>query len=160
MYIRSYEGLGQTLGQRGLGQCDTTSAGSLTFVNILATIGCELQRKFASPNDPKLLTRRRRLRELFNGVPSPKAKDLFDQLQQKTDPLAQLFRSRIATPTRKELLSILFFAEYDLRLGPDIPTNPRMTAAEKATRMADIFDVMVPALLLRRNARAADALLG
>jgi len=93
-------------------------------------------------------------------VPSPKAKDLFDQLQQKTDPLAQLFRSRIATPTRKELLSILFFAEYDLRLGPDIPTNPRMTAAEKATRMADIFDVMVPALLLRRNARAADALLG
>lgn len=160
MYIWTREGLGQTLGQLGLGQCDTKSAGSMTFVDILATLECELQRKFADPNDPKLFSRRRRLRELFNGVSPPKVKDIFDQLQQKADPLAQLFRSRIHPATQKELLSILFFAEYDLRLGPDIPANPRMTAADKATRSADIFNFMVPALLLRRNARAAAALLG
>jgi hypothetical protein len=162
MYISTREGLGQTLGQHGLGQCDQTSAGSMTFVDILATIGCELQRKFAGPNDPKLFRRRRRLRELFNGVSPPKVKELFDQLQQKADPLTQLFRSRIAPPTQQELLSILFFAEYDLRLGPDIPTNPRMTAAQKANRIAQIEDAtgqsLAPPpdnLLARLNTRAA-----
>lgn len=172
MYISTREGLEQTLGQHGLGQCDPTPAGSMTFVDILATIGCELQRKFADPNDPKLFRRRRRLRELFNGVPPPKAKDLFDQLQQKTDPLAQLFRSRLATPTRKEMLSILFFAEYDLRFEPSSPTsgvlaNPRMIAAQKANRIAQVRDAVgqSPApppdhLVARRNDRARLALQG
>ncbi|MBI4491093.1 MAG: M15 family metallopeptidase [Deltaproteobacteria bacterium] len=168
MYVRTHEGLGQAFGQHGLGQCDTGSATAMTHQQILDTIQCELKRRFAGPNDPRLFTRRRRLRELFNGVPPSEAKPLFDQLQRRDDPLAQLFRFRLATPTRKELLSILFFAEYDLRLGPDIPANPRMTSADKTQRIQDIQAMTIlpgppptPGLLLiRRNARATAALLG
>jgi hypothetical protein len=172
MYIWLHKGLGQALGQHGLGLCDPASAGSMTFVNILATIACELQRKFTGPTDPRLLSRRRRLRELFNGVPAPKAKDLFDQLQQKSDPLAQLFRSRIATATQKEMLSILFFLEYDLRFEPSSPTagvlaNPRMTAAQKTNRIAQVLDAVGKSLapppdhlIARRDDRARLALQG
>jgi hypothetical protein len=40
-------------------------------------------------------------------VPPSKAKDLYDQLQRRDDPLGQLFRYRLATATRNELLDIL-----------------------------------------------------
>ena len=144
--------------------CDTAPANSMTFAQILATIRCELLRRFKSPDDPALLTRRVRLRELFNAVPPPKAKDLHDQLRLTSDPLAQLFRSRLATPTRKELIGILFFADYDLRFEPrsttsGVPANPRMTAAQKAQRITDV-NTMVSDLLLRRDKRATHALSG
>lgn len=172
MYISTREGLGQTLGQHGLGKCDLTLDESTPFVDILATIGCELQRKIADPNDPRLFKRRRRLRELFNGVPPPKAKDLFDQLQQKTDPLAKLLRDRISPATRNEMLRILFFAEYDLRFEPQSTTsgvqaNPRMTQADKDIRQAQVLDAVGQSvgpppdhLVARRNARAILALQG
>ena len=172
MYIFTREGLGQTLGQPGLGLCDSTSAGSLTFANILATIRCELQRNFADPNDPRLFIRRQRLRELFNGAPAPKAKDLFDQLHQKSDPLAQLFWFKLAPPTQKELLSILFLAEYDLRFEPNSPTsgvqaNPRMSAADKDKRIKDVRKAVGMSsasppdnLIVRRDERARLALQG
>jgi hypothetical protein len=66
MYIQTREGLGQTVRQHGLAQCNASSAAVMTFQNILDTIKCELQRKIADPNDPRLFKRRRRLRELFN----------------------------------------------------------------------------------------------
>jgi hypothetical protein len=161
MYVWTRRGLGQTLEQHGLAQCDTGSAESMTHQRILDTIKCELQRKFADPNDPRLFRRRLRLRELFNGVQPSEVQGLFHQLQRRSDPLARLFRSRLATPARKELLSILFFAEYDLRFAPisGVPANPRMTAAEKSQRIADV-EAMTGLLLIRRDARAADALLG
>jgi hypothetical protein len=164
MYVRTYGALGQGVPQNGLGQCDPSPAQTMTFANILGTIECELKRNFANPNDVRLLARRRRLRELFNGVQAPRAKDLFDQLQLRNDPLAQLLRFRLATPTRQELLSILFFAEFDLRFEPQsstsgVPANPRMTSAEKTQRIAEV-NKLVPELLRRRDARAASALQG
>jgi hypothetical protein len=164
MYVAAYDALEYPFEQNGLGQCVSTPAGSMTFSDIIAAIECELRRPFTDPNDPRLLVRRRRLRELFNGIPAPRAKDLFDQLKQPSDSLARLFRLRLATATRKELLSILFFAEFDLRFEPTSATagvqaNPRMTAAEKTLRIADVNN-MVAELLLRRDARAADALTG
>jgi hypothetical protein len=136
----------------------------MSFAKILDTTECELKRNFTSPNDVRLLARRKRLRELFNGVQASRAKDLFDQLRLKNDPLAQLLRYRLATPTRQELLSILFFAEYDLRFEPastisGVQANPRMTSTEKTQRIADVNNLL-PELLRRRNARAANALQG
>src|SRR5205823_7070340 len=88
----------------------------------------------------------------------------FDQLRLKNDPLAQLLRYRLATPTRQELLSILFFAEYDLRFEPGstisgVQANPRMTSTEKAQRITDV-NKLLPELIRRRDARAANALQG
>jgi hypothetical protein len=160
--VTTYATSGQSLEQNALGQCATTPAGGMTFADILTTIGCELRREFRDPNDPRLFERRRRLRELFNAVPPSRAKDLFDQLQQKSDPLAQLFRSQLAAPTRKELLGILFFIEFDLCFEPvsatsGVRANPRMTPAQKTARIADV-NTIVDELLLRLDARADAAL--
>jgi|GEM_PF-3428360 len=137
---------------------------------ILGDMKSQLQRNFAGPNDPRLLERRRKLRELFNEVQPSKAKDLFDQLQKKSDPLAQLFRNRIHPATFKEMLSILFFAEYDLRFEPGsttsgIKANPRMTASDKTERITDVSVMTISLgpppnrlLIIRRDERAKAAL--
>src|SRR5262249_27534240 len=131
---------------------------------ILDTITCELQRKFTSSEDPRLFMRRLRLRDLFNAVLPSKAKDLHEQLRLVSDPLAQLLQRRVAPATTREMLAILFFAEYDLRFEPTDTTsgvlgNPRMSSSEKADRISDVND-MVAELLARRDTRAADALTG
>src|SRR5262249_16364726 len=92
MYVPAHHAFGHLLD--GLGQCGSAPASGMTFADILAAIECELRRPFTDPNDPRLLVRRRRLRELFNGVPPPRAKDVFDQLKQPSDSLARLFRHR------------------------------------------------------------------
>lgn len=152
------------LGQAALGDCDSGSAAAMAHQRILDTITCELQRKFTSSEDPRLFMRRLRLRDLFNAVLPSKAKDLHEQLRLVSDPLAQLLQRRVAPATRREMLAILFFAEYDLRFEPTDTTsgvlgNPRMSSSEKADRISDVND-MVAELLARRDTRAADALTG
>lgn len=172
MYVVTFRPFGEALAGplghwsalNGLGACVSTPASSLAFADVIAAITCELQRPFNDPNDPRLLARRQRLHELFNAIPAPRAKDVFDQLNQPSDALAKLFRLRLATATRKELLAILFFAEFDLRFEPisttaGVQANPRMTAAQIADRIADVNNV-VAELLTRRDARAAAALTG
>jgi hypothetical protein len=53
------------------------------------------------------LDRRRKLRQAFESVPQSFAKHLLDQLADKGDPLARLFKFKTATPTRNEMISIL-----------------------------------------------------
>jgi hypothetical protein len=78
-----------------------------SYEEIMNALKCELQIPFTNPNDPGLYQRRRRLRNLFKALPAGHAKLLFDQLQKKNDALAQLFRYRLSTATRNELLGIL-----------------------------------------------------
>jgi hypothetical protein len=54
-----------------------------------------------------ILQRKRLLREAFRSVPSSHALLLLFQLQSQTDPLGKLFKYKLATLTRKELLGIL-----------------------------------------------------
>ena len=51
--------------------------------------------------------RRRLLRATFRAVLGSYALSLLFQLQKRTDPLGRLFRYKLATPTRNELLRIL-----------------------------------------------------
>ncbi len=67
----------------------------------------QLERNFREDDEPGILDRRRRLRQAFQSVPSSFAQDLFGRLMDGNDPLARLFRYKIATATRNEMLSIL-----------------------------------------------------
>jgi hypothetical protein len=67
----------------------------------------QLERNFREDDEPGILDRRRRLRQAFQSVPNSFAQDLFGRLMDGNDPLARLFRYKIATATRNEMLSIL-----------------------------------------------------
>jgi hypothetical protein len=66
-----------------------------------------LERNFRADDVAGFLDRRRKLRQAFESVPQLFAKHLLDQLADKGDPLARLFKFKIATPTRNEKISIL-----------------------------------------------------
>jgi len=67
----------------------------------------QLERNFRADDEPGILDRRRGLRQAFQSVPNSFAQDLFGRLMDGNDPLARLFRYKIATATRNEMLSIL-----------------------------------------------------
>src|SRR5436190_12243964 len=77
------------------------------YEDLLTKIRSQLERRFTSPNDPMLLQRRQELRRLFSLVPSVFARELFSQLQNRTDPLGSLLTSRLAPVTRTGLLGLL-----------------------------------------------------
>jgi hypothetical protein len=87
--------------------CQQLAQAAKSYQEILNALKCELQIPFTNPNDPGLYQRRRRLRNLFKALPAGHAKLLLNQLQQKNDALAQLFRYRLSTATYNELLGIL-----------------------------------------------------
>ena len=158
------------LGHYGLGACATGAAAVSSHAVVLNTIKCELERKFSSSTDPKLLLRRLRLRELFNAVSATEAKDLAKKLRDPADPLGTLLRRRVAPATRNDMLTILFLADYDLNFQPGTETvggvsvlgvdsNPRMTASQKTDRITDVETTVID-LLTRRDDRATKALTG
>jgi hypothetical protein len=159
-------------GFRGLAACSTAAATALSFPDILATIKCELERRFNRPDDPALLTRRARLRALFNAVPPANAIALYEELSRGQTPLSKLFHGKLATATRRELVATLgrrFFKDYELGFNPQnethsIDTNPNMTDAEKTLRKSDVNSLIgdlarAPGLLWRRLLTRADAAL-
>jgi hypothetical protein len=81
----------------------------LEYEQILGQIRRELDLRFRDPNDPGLIRRRRRLRDLFTSVPGPRTKELHARLGARPtgDELSRLFHGRLATATRHELLKIL-----------------------------------------------------
>jgi len=104
MYVRKGEGLGQ------LSQAITPLRDDQAKMQtILTDIRAQLQRRFTRPDDPRLLDRRRTLRNLLNSVPPSQAKKLHDRLRirRRDDELSRLFHYRLATATRNELLGIL-----------------------------------------------------
>ena len=95
----------------------------LGYEHILEQLRRELNLPFTDANDPGLITRRRRLRELFKTVPGPRTKELHARLGARPsgDALARLFHGRLATATRRELLKILedrFPADTTPRTNP------------------------------------------
>jgi hypothetical protein len=77
------------------------------YIGIQEVIRQQLERNFRADDEPRILDRRRRLREAFQSVPNSYAQELFGRLISANDPLARLFRYKIATATRNEMLSIL-----------------------------------------------------
>jgi hypothetical protein len=92
----------------GFGQPIQMDAGGLSrFVHVGAEIKKQLERNFRADDVAGFLDRRRKLSQAFESVPQSFAKHLLDQLADKGDPLARLFKFKIATPTRNEMISIL-----------------------------------------------------
>jgi hypothetical protein len=104
MYVREGKEPGYIAGWFGLGQPQPDDA--TRFQSVVASIQGQLKRKFQNPNDPRLYLRRKELVRLFGLVPPSFARNLYERLQSE-DPLGRLFRYRLATPTRKQLLDIL-----------------------------------------------------
>ncbi len=79
------------------------------YEQIVEQVRKELQLPFSDPNDPRLLERRQRLKDLFARVPDSFAKALYDRLGMSAtgDELSKSFHGRLATATRMELLEIL-----------------------------------------------------
>lgn len=99
--------------------CQQLEHAAKSYPEIQDALRCELQIPFTDPNDPGLYQRRLRLRSLFKALPAGHAKLLLNQLQQKNDALAQLFRYRLSSPTYNELLGILNGLPSQVR-----PTSP------------------------------------
>jgi hypothetical protein len=161
--------LGDSRGIAGLADCDAGAADAMAHQTILDTIQCELLRPFSRPDDPRLLVRRQRLRELFKAVPISKAMDLYEQLQKKDDPLGNLLSGRLHPATTAEMLAILgrrFFKEYELRFNStdetfSVDNNPDPTL-DKALRKKDVNDLVgdlrsSPGILWRRLIARIDA---
>lgn len=71
-------------------------------------IQMQLQRNFREDDERGILDRRQRLREAFNLIPTSFASSLLERLMfNSNDPLTRLFRYKIATATRNEMLRIL-----------------------------------------------------
>lgn len=71
-------------------------------------IKMQLQRNFQKDDVRGVLDRRQRLREAFNLIPRSFASGLLERLMfNSNDPLTRLFRYKIATATRNEMLRIL-----------------------------------------------------
>lgn len=67
----------------------------------------QLRRNFRADDERGYLDRRQKLRDAFNAVPNSFAPFLYEQLTDPSDELAQLFRYKLATATRSEMLRIL-----------------------------------------------------
>jgi len=132
MYIQTVSGLEQDVSnlvpnqleqekvQYGLGQMG--SAGDEErYQAIVTQVQAQLERKFRDPNDPGLYERRKELRRLFGLVPTPYSKTLYDRLHSKADSLGQLFRYKLATATRNEMLVILRNKFDGIQPSPTIP---------------------------------------
>jgi hypothetical protein len=79
-----------------------------TFLIAKNRIKTQLQRNFQADDERGFLDRRQRLREAFNLVPKSFASVLLERLTfESNDPLTRLFRFKIATATRNEMLRIL-----------------------------------------------------
>ncbi len=92
----------------GLGLAIGAFAADRDEVRRLASeIQAELEMKFSDSNDPGLYERRKRLRVLFGDVPRPYASRLATALEHEDFALGKLFRYKLSTPSRKELLGIL-----------------------------------------------------
>jgi hypothetical protein len=79
------------------------------YAQIVQQVQKELAIPFNSPDDPKLLERRARLRALFGKVPVSHAQTLFGRLGLKAtaDELSKAFHGKLHSATRRELLDIL-----------------------------------------------------
>jgi hypothetical protein len=79
------------------------------YAQIVQQIQKELAIPFNSPDDPKLLERRARLRALFGKVPVSRAQTLFSRLGLKAtaDDLSKTFHGKLHSATRREMLDIL-----------------------------------------------------
>lgn len=104
MYIRE-------AGNNHIGQPDPLQqdpADVPTFLIAINRIKTQLQRNFQADDERGILDRRQRLREAFNLVPESFSSGLLDRLIfNGNDPLTRLFRYKIATATRNEMLGIL-----------------------------------------------------
>jgi hypothetical protein len=80
---------------------------SLRFQTAVANIHALLTPPMRAGDLPGIQQRRQLLRETFQSVPDSRALLLLFKLQNRNDPLGRLFRYKLATPTRKELLRIL-----------------------------------------------------
>ncbi len=96
---------------------------------VTAEIQRELELRFSDPNDPGLYERRVRLRALFREVPRAYAPRFGIALVNDRRELAELFRYKLATPTRDELVDILVqplpeererYAEIEARLRSEL----------------------------------------
>lgn len=77
------------------------------FIRTGAEIKRQLERNFRADDVAGFLDRRRKLRQAFESVPRSFAQHLLAQLMDKNDSLAKLFKYKLATPTRDEMISIL-----------------------------------------------------
>lgn len=125
MYVREGTEPAYMAGWFGLGQPRLNDA--TQFQSIVASIQGQLKRKFQDPKDPRLYLRQRELVKLFGLVPPSFAKTLYERLQSE-NPLGRLFRYRLATPMRKQLLDILLSAPsanpQKPQVGPQPPLPP------------------------------------
>jgi hypothetical protein len=80
---------------------------SAIFQVTIAKIRALLEPPIRADDVLGILQRKRLLREAFRSVPDPHALLLLFQLQNRNDPLGKLFKYKLATPTRRELLGIL-----------------------------------------------------
>ena len=101
----------QEVGNNHFGQPDSLQqdpADVPAFLIAKNKIKIQLQRNFQEDDERGVLDRRQRLREAFNLIPKSFASSLLEQLMFKgNDPLTRLFRYKIATATRNEMLRIL-----------------------------------------------------
>lgn len=99
--------LGHTqIGQLDLRQLDPADVPA--FLIAQNKIRTQLQRNFQADDKRGLFDRRQQLREAFQLVPKSFASDLIGRLTfNSNDPLTRLFRYKIATATRNEMLRIL-----------------------------------------------------
>jgi hypothetical protein len=113
---------------------------------ILADVLVQLQRRFTRPDDPKLIERRRTLRNLLNAAPPSQARKLHDRLRlrRRDDELSRLFHDRLATATRNEMLAILanLVRTHEERLGRAI------LAALRSFSLAKKEPYLIDALLV------------
>jgi hypothetical protein len=104
MYIR--EAASDYIGQPDPLQQDPADV--TTFLIAVNRIKTQLQRNFQVNDERGILDRRQRLREAFNLVPKSFSSGLLERLIfNSNDPLTRLFRYKIATATRNEMLGIL-----------------------------------------------------
>jgi len=101
----------QEAGNNHIGQPDPLQQDPVdvpTFLIAVNRIKTQLQRNFQAGDERGILDRRQRLREAFNLVPKSFSSGLLERLIfNSNDPLARLFRYKIATATRNEMLGIL-----------------------------------------------------
>lgn len=149
MYLQVPNQLEQELKRHSLTQLGL--AGDETqYQDIVAKIQVQLERKFRDPNDPALYERRKELRRLFGLVPTSYSRTLYDRLQGKADSLGQLFRYKLATATRNEMLSILRIKLNGSGPSPTIP----------GTKVSAVKNVSAQARKLARKLTLAKQLLG
>ena len=89
---------------------------------LFASTRQELEKRFSGPEDPGLLARRARLRELFGGATPSCARRLHDTLGTSStdDELSVLFHGKLATATRSELVSLLAARMASAAAGPHV----------------------------------------